>query len=425
MARFHGRILGAARLAAILACVSGVMSSPSYADPGSDPFTQPSVTAPFEAGQMVSFPFEDGRPLPLVPERFFQKNDWPFVDFFQRAVRQAKVRADAEGGVIPAPSDPEAACFTTGHTLMEKARDATLFILTTYEDGAWTQGTGTIVKGSGQGSADRILTAAHAIEPVNPYEGEDPIHGIFAYDADGRFLATLKPVLRGDHEVVERHQRVDRQEGMPPSIANDLAVLEVDTFATSSIRDGWNDRGLEVAPSQSAHVLFLSQRSDGWALNPGASGSSVLDSEGRIIGVNVYSGWTGTKAKSAPDTGFLDRLSEAEGDPDHFGRFFERIKAQRIEEGAKTIRYGASMISLPVRQAELRQALALPEVPADAAPSTQLGIVAAYPQQECAISEVRAHPVIAWPAQAQFDPDRLWHADPPALAVADASFEIR
>lgn len=419
MARFHGKILGAARLATLLAALGSLAPTPAQADPWAGSFVSSAVTQslPDDPGPI---PFQSARPLPDVPSRFLQQNDWPFFDYFMRAVRQAHVRATADQVKLEeAKSSAGTPCFSGSTIALEKARSASLFLLTVYESGEWQQGTGTIVRGSGGAGPDRVLTASHVVEPVNPGDSTDPIETVHAYDAQGLYLGTLKTFLRGDHEIVPRHEKAGGKAGLPISVANDLAVLEVDHFVSQAVEAGWNDRGAEVSPSQSDHVQFLSQRADGWAFNPGASGGAVFNADGQIIGVNVYYGWEGGKTWKVPDTGFVELLENAEGDPEHLANFYNRLNTYRAEKKPKTIRYGASMIALPLRQIELRQALDLTDVPVSAGPATQIGIVAAYPAQQCTVSEVRAHDVLAWPAQQHFEQDRLWQKDPPAIALAE------
>lgn len=423
MARFHGKLLGMARMATILACLGAASLAPALADPpasfsaSSNGVATSSLTDPFEPN-----PFDNGRPLPEVPERFLQKNDWSFKDFLGRAVIQAYVRATADQVTLkPDTPDPSEGCFPGDNPLLAAARSASIFLLMTYSNGDWTQGTGTIVRGSGQGGPDRILTAAHVIEPILENEEKPLLEAIHAYDSDGRYLGVMRPVLRGERNVVSQHAALERKEGLPISVLNDLAVLEVQEFASDAVEKTWNDRGLPVAPSQSEYVQLLTERASDWVFNPGASGGAVLNAEGQIIGVSVYYGWAVKKSFVAPESGNLDRLAKADGDPDHFEDFFGRVKAYRDEKKNKSMKYGAAMIALPLRQIELRQALDLPDQPLDSGPSTQLGIVAAYPRQECTVAQVRAHDVPAWPAKQGFDAERLWQAAPAEISVAFAA----
>jgi len=213
MARFHGKVLGLARLAAILSCVGSFAPEHAAADPASS-FGTPA----HGVHSSLAFPGEGPRELPNLPERYFKKNDWPFFDFFDRAVLQSYVRAFADkAGTTPPTPNPEEICFSGDHPVLQKARSASLFLLTVYENGNWVQGTGTIVKGSGAGGSDRILTAAHVVEANSRQDAQSEIEAIYAYDGSGLYLGSLRVVLRGDHHVIDRQNEIAREEGLPDS----------------------------------------------------------------------------------------------------------------------------------------------------------------------------------------------------------------
>lgn len=183
-------------------------------------------------------------------------------------------------------------------TEAESTRGA-LFLMSLYEDGSIVLGTGTVVKSS-VGATARVLTAGH-VAALEMAETGSELSETLAFDASGKFRAVLGPtVISGTGPTTSE---LDASK-----IAADMAVLEVLDLAPDISEAEWTSLGREIAPRQSEGLMIAQPESGSLAANPGLSGASILDAEGRIIGVASYSAHLTTDARGPGGSAYLTQV---------------------------------------------------------------------------------------------------------------------
>lgn len=146
--------------------------------------------------------------------------------FFSEMIRLFNASYDRETRALTARGAEQEVFCASGPVSTERPsagpEAATVALLSLYEDGSFSQGTGTVILGSGRdGGADRVLTAAHVLPPFKLHTdgSRSPLVQIIAFGADGGMIAHLVPVVSGD--VALLNQRND-----PNMLFDDVAVLE-------------------------------------------------------------------------------------------------------------------------------------------------------------------------------------------------------
>lgn len=258
-----------------------------------------------------------------------------------------------------------------------------VMILSIYENGAFHQGSGTVIQGSGpDGDADRVLTASHVVPPI--HIGSDgvrsPLSRVIAFGSDGHALADLSPVIAGDIHALNRVND-------PDLIFDDAAVLEVMRFLTVGAEADWAEMGAPLSPAQPERLMALFQPSGSVALNPGMSGAGVLDVFGSVIGVMSYNIFLSTDPYlDRPETGYEAQvLSGNAGD----GAAAWSPGLQRVTETVgQRLRRDNVGYALPVRHAEVLEALGAHSEPGPLSPDGDAA-VAGYPLLACLSVDLR------------------------------------
>lgn len=301
--------------------------------------------------------------------------------FFSEMIRLFNASYDRETRALTARGAEQEAFCASGPVSTERPsagpEAATVALLSLYEDGSFSQGTGTVILGSGRdGGGDRVLTAAHVLPPFKLHTdgSRSPLVQIIAFGADGGMIAHLVPVVSGD--VALLNQRND-----PNMLFDDVAVLEPVRFADAEAERAWPSRGVPLAPAQPERLLALFQPPNSVALNPGMSGAGLFDEAGSLIGVFGYTLYlAGEPYLARPKTGyemaFLNRYLGEESAP------WARGMAELILRSGRELRRDNVGYATPVRQSEIRAALGADPDPS-AAPPEGPGTVLGYPFLSC------------------------------------------
>ena len=309
------------------------------------------------------------------------------------AILAAGVGISASPGAVP---DPE--CFG-GHD--EQASRAALFLISLYDGDRVGQGSGTIVSGSGGGAADRVLTSGHVIATeVTQGDGSfQTLVEVLAFDSSGRLLGSMQPVLSGDRGPDENGHNIVH-------ILNDIAVLEMIEFADAAAEADWNGRGLQISPVQGSSAMIVT--TDSWSdlLNPGLSGSAVLDSENRISGVANYVIHQDDAPQGATSGAWSERASRSiQGEIDWLSLMLADISSSLRAGTNGARRTGGLLIAPTIHQAELLEHLGVDPETVTREHREFEGTMAGYPGWECRSGPIKASPMTGWAMPGAFDPD--------------------
>lgn len=400
MSRVHARLLPSARRAALLAVLGGAALS-AQAQEDFSPRTESPVFGVSASG--------------VEPEA-------PFWEKFSEIARSSFAQ-DLIGAPIPSafgqPFEVNApqGCFGGPGPDVQKARKASLFLLSVYADGNLMQGTGTIISGSGQGGPDRVLTAAHVVPSSMAISGEpSPLVEVLAFDASGAFLARLDPLMVGAQDIGSAIQAsANSMSPHPPSaMLQDVAVLEVVEFSRDEVAADWERRGAAIAQTQSGSLMMLSEPPEGWGGNTGMSGAAIFDQTGAVLGISVFAAWPDATLSQASDTGYLGSLLAGTDMPESVRETLQGIQDERSAGAGPEIHRGGRILGLPLVQAELRNLLGVPALLGPGHSPPTAGIIAGYPLQDCVVSSVTISEVPAWKAAPWLDPERAssQEADP-------------
>ncbi len=258
---------------------------------------------------------------------------------------------------------------------------ASVLLLALYQGGDFRQGTGTVIRGSGvDGAPDRVLTSAHVLPPSErSLDGTwSPLTRVMAFGSDGTFLADLAPVLSGDVDRLDRLNDADM-------IFDDVAVLEPVRFADGTQERAWAVRGAPLSATPPETLLALFQPPGSVALNPGMSGAGVFDADGALIAVFGYTLYlNGDPYLERPETGYERSFLTRNRDGDRSS--WAQGMAELINRAGQTLRRDNVGYAVPVRHAEIRDALNAPRVSSDEVPvSDPAGdaTVFGYPRLTC------------------------------------------
>lgn len=258
-----------------------------------------------------------------------------------------------------------------------------VMILALYENGAFRQGSGTVIRGSGTPERpDRVLTASHVLPPsvIRDEGGRSALERIMAFGADGALLAELSPVLAGDVHALNRLNDADL-------IFDDVAVLEPVRFSGDAAERDWARMGALLSSAQPERLMALFQPSGSVALNPGMSGAGVFDASGRLIGVMSYNLYlSGDPYLERPETGYEDRvLTRNAGDG---AAAWSSGLRELTETAGRRLRRDNVGYALPVRHAEVLEALRAPARPDPLSPDGD-AVISGYPFLSCLSVDLR------------------------------------
>ena len=308
------------------------------------------------------------------------------------AILAAGVGVSASPGVTP-----DAECFG-GHDA--QASRAALFLISIYDGDRVGQGSGTIVAGSGRGSADRVLTSGHVVATqVTQDDGSfQTLVEVLAFDSSGRLLGSMQPILSGDRGPDENGHEIVH-------VLNDLAVLEMTEFADAAAEADWNGRGLQISPVQGSSAMVITTDSSSDLLNRGLSGSAVLDSENRISGVANYVIHQGDAPQGSATGAWSERASRSmQGEIDWLSLMLADISSS-LRAGTNGDRHtGGLLIAPAVHQAELLEHLGVDPKDVTREHREFAGTMAGYPGWECRSGEIKASPMTGWAMPDAFDP---------------------
>jgi hypothetical protein len=161
----------------------------------------------------------------------------------------------------------------------ERMRQASLFLVVTrtLPDGTRTSATGTGTVIEADVGDNKVLTASHVAGSLMAHEGRvGSLESVHAFDAEGRLVAKLAPsydysrvLFLGDQELVH----------------DEAMVLSPIWFPSREIAEGWNGRGLEVAPAQGSNLQFFTPENEASPVGSGYSGAALVNAEGMVIGI--------------------------------------------------------------------------------------------------------------------------------------------
>lgn len=272
---------------------------------------------------------------------------------------------------------------------------SSVFLLSYLDNGDVATGTGTIVKGNLD--THRVLTAGHVIT-------SDTVNVIrtMAFDGNGQYLAQLTP-------VVTMFQDLDKMKFGASNLMNDAGVMEVKNFSSADADavTTWNDRAAEISPQQSAHPLFVTNGTGDITLNGGASGASLKNTAGQIIGIIVQS--TRTAENVAPQTAhsfaFLDKINAADEDG-LFTGITPLLKLNKMTVETQIETFG---LAAPVIQEDILDALGVANVEITQDIPAFHATVAAFPAFEAATSSAYVTPMTHYDAESFINPAMTKH----------------
>jgi len=232
----------------------------------------------------------DGAPLSVG-----ERKEAAYIEIFHDRLERGEViltgpAAPLSGaGLIGAASKIEETplpCFPQGQSWMlreGRVANATLMLMAVYRlDGTdlatSMYGTGTVIRADT--GLNRVLTAAHVANPqIITAQGEPAtLSSIHAFDAEGRLVANLDPVL---HSA----SRIQLGEISNDLIHEDVMVLAPSAFPSPEMALSWQGRGVEVSPVQSESLMVFHGEGNRSFIAPGYSGAALLDLEGRAVGL--------------------------------------------------------------------------------------------------------------------------------------------
>lgn len=171
-----------------------------------------------------------------------------------------------------APPQPHS-CFAASGV---EAPSGVVHLVVARNNGQITQrGTASVVRGSAApGEPYRIITAAHVIGPAIEAPDDQVVRVLLP---NGHEIGTARPLaLAEPWRAAEQNDPARR----------DLAVLAMDRFIDAPARAAYLGlAGLPLAPVQRADSILRAPVTTPAGIAPGASGSPVLDEQGRIRGV--------------------------------------------------------------------------------------------------------------------------------------------
>ena len=293
------------------------------------------------------------------------------------------------------------------HEGYEAGQRASVYLMSVYTDGSTWQGSGTIIAGSGGTGGgngfDRVLTAAHVVpsqlsEPDPEREGARRITAdlaeVHAFGADGTYLASLFPVLIAD-------ERTSAGTFTSATIAGDVAVLEVTAFAPG-VAGNWNGRGAPLAPALPDTMFMAFGGPDSLVVNRGASGSAVMDPEGRVLGVLSYGAWRDSQdAGTNRIGGYRTVLREKNVSPDLPEGMSDSVR--EMAGRPPVLMRGGMAIAASISQDDILRFLGQEPDRMRMAPAPSAGTVSAYPASECISEQIRILPMPDFPAPTRID----------------------
>jgi hypothetical protein len=188
----------------------------------------------------------------------------------------------------------------------DRMRQASLMLVATryYSDGSreTLTGTGTVIEADT--GPNRLLTAAHVAGAMVGSQGRiGSLESVYAFDGDGRLVARLSPSYDHAGIVFINDQELVHDEAM---------VLAPTWFPSREMAESWNERGLEVSPMQGANLQFFTPENERSPVGSGYSGASVVDEEGRVIGLYTenadYGASLGDLEVIAPNTSMPESI---------------------------------------------------------------------------------------------------------------------
>lgn len=212
-----------------------------------------------------------------------------------RWVIPVAVREAARAGRSPAASDPPGGCFSRqigSERWAVRAAEAAVQVLITDENGWRANSSGFVVRASGAPGepGNRIVTAWHSVNKA--LAGGQGLIAI--RNSAGAPIGRAEVVARGATGFTAALGR-----SVP---RGDIAVLAMRDFVTGGEAAFAAIEGVDIAPVQAGSAMTgMFERPGG--IEPGASGSGILDVDGRVVGVMI--------ARDRPEEGSAERLWSA------------------------------------------------------------------------------------------------------------------
>jgi hypothetical protein len=249
------------------------------------------------------------------------------------------------------------------HPQARKIAQATVFIAVVRSDGTLaSEGTGFVVSGSRVGGAQgpRIVTAAHVVDGIDATRnGRRPV----LFFSDGVQLGLPRTVVRGP--------RNDLSAGGFDLVANDIAVLEIASFANDAARRRF--LALDGLPLAGGDDILAGETSRPLGAAWGFSGAAAIDPTGRVVGV-----LTGAD--------FRDRTTLA------LASILDAAQSGTVVPRLVTLPNRSLVIVEPLQSPDILHALGRSPEPKRSAPRTTVSLVG-FPLASCAATSAIVAPI--------------------------------
>lgn len=269
-----------------------------------------------------------------------------------------------------------------------------VFLIARYVDGSSFIGSGTIIQSERQDNM--VLTAAHVVSGKSDDRGNTiDLESVVAFSRDGSALAHLSPIVIGFNTS-------DILDTSPASIVSDVAVLRPSTFADQEAEQNWQTIGAPVAQTQYGQVMLaLSDRSEP-LFNGGASGASLRDEDGAVVGLITHRIASSKMETRKVDLGYLDQIAHSimmDGDPLSSGPMAQSVRRfLSVLDGDDLIIGGLGVIT-PILQTEVLDALGVAPVNIVEGGNPFMGTMSAYPSAQVASAGVVISPLNGFAVQ--------------------------